>query len=596
MVKETIDYEKVGLVCGLEIHQQLDTNKLFCNCPSIIRDDKCDFEVRRKLRAVIGENGHIDKAALAASNRNKYYDYQGYNDTTCLVELDEEPPHKMNNDALNVVLQVSKMIHAEIVDEIQIMRKTVVDGSNTSGFQRTSLVGQDGYLEVNGKRIGVPTICIEEDSAKIVKREKNYDIYNLSRLGIPLIELATDPQINHPKEAQEVAALIGMILRSTGKVKRGLGTIRQDVNVSIKGSYRVEIKGAQDLKMIPTLIDNEIIRQQFILNFKTPKTSKITKIESLKDSESKVIRSALDNHGVVLGLKIEGYNGKIGEHISPGKRLGSELSDYAKSHAGVKGLFHSDELPKYGITEDEVKKVRIELDCKENDAFIIIGDNEEVANLALKSVLDRLDNMMTKEVRRANEDGTTSYMRPMPGAARMYPETDCVPIVPDTKNLVLPELINDKIIRFEKEYKINNDLSTQLARQNIDFDDFVKRFPKLENIFIADTLINAPKQIKTRYKLELDVFEHIDEIFNKLAENIISKDSVFDILVEIAHGKKIDYSKFEMISDEDILKELKIVVDNNKDAPMGALMGEAMKALRGKADGKKISELLRRLV
>lgn len=595
--KQSIDYEKLGFMCGLEIHQQLDTNKLFCSCPSIIRDDEHDIEVTRKLRAVIGEDGKLDAAAKAAMAKNKNYVYRGYNDTTCLVEFDEEPPHLMNQEALNVALQVSKMLKAEIVDEIQVMRKNVIDGSNTSGFQRTSLVATDGTLEIDGKKIGVPTICVEEDSAKIVERKNNSDIYNLSRLGIPLIELATDPDIRSAEEAKKVAATIGMILRSTGKAKRGLGTIRQDVNVSIKGGVRVEIKGAQDLKMIPEWIDNEILRQQYYLTFKTPKTSKITDLsKSLKLCESKVIREAIDNNGKVLGIRIEGFNGKLGENISPGKRFGAELSDYAKAHAGVKGLFHSDELPKYGITQKEVDKIRKELGCRKDDAFIIIGDNENIAEKALEKVIQRLSKPLTLEVRKANPDGTTAYMRPMPGAARMYPETDTIPIKPDVKNIKLPELIDDRIKRFQKEYKISSDLATLLAKQAVDFDDYVKRFKNLQPVFIADNLINTPKQIRTRYKKEIDIFEHIDEIFLKIDEGLIPKDSIFDILVDIAHEKKIDYSEYKVASDEDIEKELRTIVEKNKGAPIGALMGVAMQKLKGKADGKKINEILRKLI
>ncbi|OVE74794.1 glutamyl-tRNA(Gln) amidotransferase subunit E, partial [archaeon D22] len=592
-MKTKIDYKKVGLMCGLEIHQQLDTKKLFCNCPSIIRDDKPDFEVRRKLRAVIGEDGHIDKAAASETSKSKFFDYQAYNDTTCLVELDEQPPYPMNKDALNVVLQVSKMVDCDIVDEVQVMRKTVVDGSNTGGFQRTSLVGMNGKIELDNKKIGIQTICVEEDSAKIVERKTDFDIYNLSRLGIPLIEIATDPDITSAEQAKEVAAMLGMILRSTGKVKRGLGTIRQDVNVSIKGGVRVEIKGAQDLKMIPTLVDNEILRQECLLDFKTPKTSTIIDVsKSLEKSESKVIRMALDNsEGAVLGIKLEGFNGKIGADISPGKRLGSELSDYAKVHAGVKGLFHSDELPKYGITAEEVEELKKAFDCKESDAFIIIGERKEVATKALEAVIERLKNPLDKEVRKANEDGTTSYMRPMPGAARMYPETDCVPIKPDIENLVLPELISDRIVRFEKDYKISKDLATGLARGGIDFDDYIKRFKNVSAGFIADTLINTPKEIKKRYKHEIDIFEHADEVFLKVDEGIISKDAAFDIFLDLAKGKKINYESYKVMSDDDIKKIIEKVLDKNKGAPMGALMGECMKELKGKADGKKISEI-----
>ena len=264
---EKLDYKKIGLVSGIEIHQQLQGKKLFCDCPTEIREDKHDLEVKRKLKAVVGETGKIDAAAAQQSAKQKYNIYQAYVDTTCLVELDEEPPHLMNEGALNLSLQMCKFLNCTLVDEVQVMRKTVVDGSNTSGFQRTSLVGMNGELELSdGKKISVPALCIEEDAAKIVKRNSDYDVYNLSRLGIPLIEIATGPDLNTPLEVKECAEKIGMFLRSTKpalgeSVKRGIGTIRQDVNVSVKGGARVEIKGAQDLKMIPLLVDNEALRQ-----------------------------------------------------------------------------------------------------------------------------------------------------------------------------------------------------------------------------------------------------------------------------------------------------------------------------------------------
>ena len=345
-----MDYKKLGLKCGIEIHQQVDTNKLFCNCPSIIRDDEHDFEVTRRLNLSLGETGEADKAALHETVKNKNFVYRGYKNCTCLVEFDEEPPHDLNNSALKVSLTAAKMLNCVFVDELHVMRKIVIDGSNTSGFQRTCLVAMDGSIEVEGGKVGIQSICLEEDSAKIVERKQGTDIYNLSRLGIPLIEIATDPDITTPEQAKEVCSHIGMILRSTGKVKRGLGTIRQDVNVSIAEGARVEIKGAQDLRSIPKLIDNEIIRQKTLLEIKDElkkRTKTLGKVEIrdltslFEKTTSKVVLSALKKSGVVLGIKLHGFSGLIGKEVQPGRRLGTELSDYGKT-AGVGGLFHFD--------------------------------------------------------------------------------------------------------------------------------------------------------------------------------------------------------------------------------------------------------------
>ena len=256
-----MDYASLGFKAGLEIHQQLEGKKLFCNCPTIIKKEKSDYNFRRVLRASAGESGTVDKAALHELKKSKEFEYHGYKDVTCLVEMDEEPPHEVNKSALTTALKVAKLLNMKIPDSIQFMRKTVIDGSNTSGFQRTALIGTDGYITVNNKKIGVESLCLEEEACQVIKRGKDKDIYNLSRLGIPLLEIATAPDITNPEECKETASHIGMLLRSVGGMKRGIGTIRQDVNVSIKKGARTEIKGFQDHKNIPKVIQHEIKRQ-----------------------------------------------------------------------------------------------------------------------------------------------------------------------------------------------------------------------------------------------------------------------------------------------------------------------------------------------
>lgn len=468
------NYKKLGFRCGIEIHQQLDTHKLFCKCPSIIIDREPDFVATRFLNAAAGETGEVDIAAKHEMEKNKQYVYHGFHENTCLVELDEEPPHSINPEALEIALIIARLLNANIIDEIQVMRKTVVDGSNTAAFQRTALVAINGYVETSKGKVGIDFISLEEDSAKIIKRTKNKDTYNLSRLGIPLIEIGTDASIQDPEHAKEVASRLGMILRST-KVKRGLGTIRQDVNLSIKKGSRVEIKGFQDLKSMPKIIDNEIDRQ----------------------------------------LKI----------IESGKKV-------------------------------------------------------------------------SKDVRKAESDLWTSFLRPIPGSARMYPETDVPPIIPDLKNIKVPKLLTEKSGDLKK-IGLSKELADTLVKKNeYDlFEELSKKFKNIEPKFIAATLINSPKEIKKRYNAELKFDKRVlDKIFSELNEAKISKEAVFELMVMHAQGKKLDFSKYELMSEAQLKKEIDKIIKENKGLPLNALIGKAMGKLRGKADGKRIVEMLKKEV
>ncbi|MFH1445532.1 MAG: Glu-tRNA(Gln) amidotransferase GatDE subunit E, partial [Nanoarchaeota archaeon] len=138
-----LNYKELGLKCGLEIHQQLSSHKLFCNCDSQMLQQPKD-EIFRKQRAVAGELGDVDAAALHEVLKNKEFHYKIYPEESCLVEADEEPIHDMNRDALEIGLKIALMLNCEIPEEIHVMRKQVIDGSNTSGFQRTAIIGLNG--------------------------------------------------------------------------------------------------------------------------------------------------------------------------------------------------------------------------------------------------------------------------------------------------------------------------------------------------------------------------------------------------------------------------------------------------------------------
>jgi glutamyl-tRNA(Gln) amidotransferase subunit E len=270
---EKIDYKKINFKAGLEIHQQLDSHKLFCSCPSVLRKDEPNFEIKRKLHAVAGESGEVDVAAQYQAKLNKEFIYQGY-DSTCLVELDEDPPHEINGDALKIALQIAILMNCNIIPITQVMRKTVIDGSNTSGFQRTVMIAYGGYIETSRGQVGINAIMLEEDAARIIERGEKKEIYRLDRLGIPLVEVVTAPDIKDGVHAQETALIIGDILRSC-RVKRGLGTIRQDISISIKGGNRVELKGVQDIDLLPTTVENEVRRQLELEKNKTPVCQKL---------------------------------------------------------------------------------------------------------------------------------------------------------------------------------------------------------------------------------------------------------------------------------------------------------------------------------
>ncbi len=606
-----MNYKKLGLKCGIEIHQQLEGKKLFCNCPTQLRDDIPDFTIRRKLRAVAGEGGKVDVAAQQEQLRNKTFVYQGFNDTTCLVETDSEPPHEVNPTALYTCLQLCKIVKAQISPLVQVMRKTVVDGSNTSGFQRTALIARGGKVSTDEGDVRIENISLEEDACKIVSKTNMEKTYCLDRLGIPLIEIGTAPDIKSPEQCQETARNLGMLLRSLPNVKRGLGTIRQDVNVSIAEGERVEIKGAQDLRMIPLLVNLEVKRQEELIKLRTElkkqKKNKINKLEiidlteTIAESSSKIIIKTIKNEGKILGIKLKGFSGLVGRELQPNYRLGTEFAGRAKAKAGVGGIFHSDEMPNYGITEEEVIKISKKLGCLKTDAFILVADQEEKAKIAIVAVHERAEELFVgipKEVRKAQDDGTSRFMRPMSTSARMYPETDVPLIKPSTKGLKLPELIIDKVKRYQREFNLNHDLANFVIKSNkVElFEELVGKYQKIKPAFIVETLTSAPLEIKRKYQLESNKLtnDHFKDLFKFLHEEKINKDIILDVLIDMIKGK-FDVKNYTSLSTEKIRATIEEIVEKNKSAPIGALMGMCMKTLAGKASGKVISEILREL-
>ncbi len=477
MTEENVSYKRINLKCGLEIHQQLETkHKLFCNCATTMQEREPVAVIKRKQHPVASELGTVDAAANYEYFRDRTFFYQSFANENCLVELDEEPPHQLNPEALRTALEIALLLHCEIPNEIQIMRKTVIDGSNTTGFQRTAIIGLNGFLRYKGKKIPINLIALEEDAAAKVKEDGNDVTYRLNRLSVPLIEISTGIIKGfEPEDVQEIAYLIGMTARSTNKVKHGIGTIRQDVNVSIHGGERVEVKGVQELGLISKVIQLEVQRQ---------------------------------------------------------------LS-----------------LPK-----------------------------------------------VEEETRAANPDGTTRFTRPLPGEARMYPETDIEPVAVDEQAVEelrknLPEPLTKRLSRYQSRLKLSTDLAKQILRS-----DYLETFEKVVAIkgvnpsVAANVFSNTLKDLEKREKVPIDSLTDADFIalFEQLAKERIVKEAIPEILKSIAKvpGKKvedvIDELNLQMISRSELDNIVSEIVRRNPEMPKEKVIGIVMSNVRGRADAQDV--------
>jgi len=474
-----LNYKKIGLKSGLEIHQQLDVGgKLFSRSSAFLQSGEPEFRVRRKLHRVAGEEGEIDEAVEHEAGLDKTFIYEGRRETAGLIELDESPPRKVNEKALDEVLKIILLLNCDIYGTTQIMRKTVIDGSNTSGFQRTVLIGYDGFLEMSFGKVGIESVVLEEDSARLVSKDvgdKGEVVYKLDRLGIPLVEIATAADLKSPEQIKECALKIGDILRAC-KVKRGIGTIRQDLNISVKGHDRVEIKGFQDPKIMIKTVELEVERQ----------------LEEIKGGESK-------------------------------------------------GM-----------------------------------------------------------VRRVLEGGKTEFLRPMPGKARMYPETDLplLKIPRDRVNRVkkeLPKLRTE--IRSELKKKGVSGELVEIVMKNLDEFNFLMGVYGMDGNLVAKMICIWRKEIEKKVgqkgRLDEGVLERILEALGK---GEVDKGDVKEIMSKVASGEEVEEAlRIEKLGDHEIEEKIREIVKLKKGLSEKAYMGLIMKEFKGKVDARKAMEIIKRI-
>ena len=622
-----MENKQYELKVGLEIHQQLaSSTKLFCRCNGF-HDTGNEIYFNRILRPTQSELGKTDPAALFESRKAKKMNYIANTNTSCLVEADEEPPHEISQEALDIALTISYLLNSEPVDEIHVMRKLVIDGSNTTGFQRTVIIATGGELQVEDISIPVLAINLEEDASRIIEKNEDESTYSLDRLSIPLIEITLAPMKFKKEETEKIALTLGRLMRTTGKVARGIGTIRQDVNISIDGENIIEVKGVQQLDMLTSIIEFENDRQVNLVNIKnellkrglnkdnfTTKSIEVSNI--FKNTDSKLIKKVIQANGKIMAIKAQKFKGLIGQEKQKGTRLGRDVSSLVRFF-GYGGIFHSDELPNYGITEDECRNVNGILKNQENDGFIILTGRSDNMEIAVKSIENRLKQCLIgipAETRMPTEEGMTNFMRPRPGSARMYPETDIIPVrITDEKRYQIKESLPESYDRQINNYKqigLNDKLSIQIfdSKYKSLFEKLVKEIDLPPNFIAAqltETLINL-----SRNDVDISKIKDIDleVIFVEIQNGVIAKESFEKIIQDICNNEMklndiITKMKENILSDQDIEKIIKEIIILKKDVveekgqeSFSILMGEAMKKLRGKVDGKKVSDKIHELL
>jgi len=607
---------------GLEVHQQLATSKLFCACPSELTEGT-DATFLRRLRPSSGEEKSIDAAAAFQAARGLTYRYAS-GPSNCLVEGDEEPPRPLNEEALDIALSMALLLSARPVDEVQMMRKIVVDGSNTTGFQRTALIAVGGHLEVGGRRHEILSVCLEEDAARKTGTAGEEVAYRLDRLGIPLIEIATGPTIASGPEAREVALEIGALLRATRRVRRGIGTIREDLNVSVEGGHRTEIKGVQELRLLGEYVDREAGRQELLLRVRAELTQREARVDptpvdvtaELSGVSEGLVGAALRHHGAVLALRLLGYAGLLASPAGTEERLGRELADQARA-LGLGGVVHSDEPPSHGLTSERYDRLRARLSLSDRDAFVLLADRSmERAHRAAAAVARRAEvarEGVPGETRDPLPDGRSRYSRPLPGRDRMYPETDVppVPILPDRLARLrahIPERPSRSLERLVGDRGLPPELARQLVYgPDLDrFEELVRRGRSASGSarLLLHDLANLPRAAEAPpFDPSVD---QLDELLRASEAGAFAKEGIPRVLAELAAGAPsvaeaarrsglsgVDQDELARVVDRIVRDQIGLVRERGEGA-FSALMGDVMRELRGRRDGREIAEELRR--
>jgi len=613
------DYDRIGFKSGLEVHQQLKTKKkLFCNCPARLYNSKDDFdaEIIRHMRPTLSELGEYDGTALMEFKTRKKIIYRIKNQTACTYDIDDTPPFSINREALDIALEIAHLCRLNIVGEVHIIRKQYLDGSIPTGFQRTAILGVEGEIQLKNKKVRLIQLSLEEDSCREISDIGHVRIYQTDRLGIPLIETVTYPDFTHPQEVREGAEYIRFLSRSTGKVFVGIGSGREDVNVSCRGGNRVEIKGVSHNKWIPELTHNECFRQWALLRIRDLLKKKVKNQKNWRivwkeldltdfDFFYPPLASAYKKNLKVVGINLPSYRGILSHFTQPGKIFANELSDRLKVIACIEkpNMTHSEELEET-LTQTQWQKIKNVLGARENDSQVIVWSPESDIPTALETVEERCRlafEGVPRESRKSLADGTTLFERVLPGPDRMYPDTDSPPIPLDDDYIDsikkrLPVDISERYAQMKKwdipsdtfHYLLRNNLVPLLEKINRELDIA----PKFAGILLGHSLKHLEGQLPHVPPFS---YERVFELLKFLKEKDIDVALVKVMLPEIYRYPQMDSEsvldllKFKKIPENDILEKVpdiikaahQLGISDNEGARIRWIMGQLHKAALG---------------
>jgi len=557
---EDVDYEEIGLRCGLEVHYQLDTKKkLFCHCPVRLQNRPPDAVIVRHMRPTLSELGEYDGTALMEFKTKKEVHYQLYYDSVCTYEMDDTPPFIINEEALEIVIEIALMLNCQIVDEVHVSRKQYLDGSIPAGFQRTIAVGVNGWISLNGRKIRVVQVCLEEDACREISDRGHVIVFRTDRLSVPLVEVITAPDMKTPSEACDADREIGRILRATRRVRRGIGTVRQDVNVSIRGGTRVEIKGVPKTGLIGTLVHHEALRQKGLLSLKReiikrgiePKTRKINCTDLFVRSGSETLRRLTRNGYNISSILITGFSDLLKWKISPHRTFEDELKGRVRVIACIDEepiLFSQERPDSIGPSEEEWGLVRKRLNASDRDAVVIVGGPEKDVCTALSEIDARVAESkkgVPNETRQVLKGGETDFERILPGPNRMYPDTDSAPI-PISHSMLKRIQANLPVSPGEWRKRCRGILKQQTINQLMDM-DCIECFwkvltgsncdPKLLAYTLTSTL---PFLRRAGFDVSKISEEALIELFRLYTEGKIIREAIPEALRKISHNQNIE--------------------------------------------------------
>lgn len=639
--KETLteSYKELGLMCGLEVHQQLKTEKkLFCHCPAgkFQKMDQFQAEITRHMRPTLSEMGGYDGTALMEFKTKKTIIYRIADETTCTYEIDDTPPFKINNQALNIALEIAQLLKSNIVGELHITRKQYLDGSIPTGFQRTAIVSIEGEIPLKSKTVRIIQLSIEEDSCREVSDVGHVRVYTTDRLGMPLIETVTYPELETPFEAAEAAQYIRFLNRSTGKVRTGIGAAREDVNVSIAGGTRVEIKGVSRISSIPELVHNEAFRQKSLLKIKKLLNERLPNKETWKISYKTLTEEELQTLGIInsskknleyTAINLPYFKEILSFFTGPGRSFSDEISDRLKVIACIEkpNMLHSEDWEENikGITFEKIRNL---LKSQPQDSQIILWGPKEDIPTALATIEERClmaFEEVPKETRKALENGTTLFERVLPGADRMYPDTDSAPIsiseslikdigadIPKEVSYRLHQLRIWQIPEDTYFYLLRNNLVPLIEKINLDF----KISPLMVGTLLGHKLKhlegNASQSFVNAKTSKAFNYNKIYDLYKFITQEELHYDIAYDLLPEIYKNDKAEMSlllqniNFEKSCTENIVKEILALKDSfmriNTSKNPQAIVKWIMKELHSKAVGniplKELAEIVEKEV